>query len=65
MLLQNYNDPFGGITKGLINRNQPIRLEDGTLLTKDNLKVSEEMIKNRLRKQNPIHLDFKAAYPDK
>ncbi|USL95892.1 GLPGLI family protein [Riemerella anatipestifer] len=65
MLLQNYNDPFGSITKGLINRNQPIRLEDGTLLTKDNLKVSEEVIKNRLRKQNPIHLDFKVAYPDK
>lgn len=65
LLLQNYNDPFGNITKGLRNSHQPIRLEDGTLLTKENFKSSEEMIRNRLRKQNPIHMDFKVAYPNK
>lgn len=63
LMLQSYKDPLGYIAKGLSDSDKPIRLEDGTLLTKQNLKSSEEIIRNRLRKQNPIHLDFKVSYP--
>lgn len=65
LMIQFYQNPFGDMMKGIENSNQPIRLDDGTLLTKQNLKESEEVIRKRLMRQNPIILDYKINYPKK
>ncbi len=62
MMIDRYRDPFAAVAQ--LSGEGPLRLEDGTILRKSELKPAEERERKKmLENNNPINLDLKVDYP--